>query len=85
MLAAERLATHDVEHPLMSTDAPQARLTPLTFDEQERSELLQLVEAALSDLRVEIHRTHTPDYRAQLLQREELLKRLIEKFQPGTS
>jgi hypothetical protein len=85
MLAAEQPATHDLEHPPMSTDAPQARTTTLTFDEAETSELLKLVEAALGDLRVEVHRTHTPDYRVQLLQREELLKRLIEKFQPRTS
>jgi hypothetical protein len=61
----------------MSTDAPQVRPTTLTFDEPERSELLRLVEAALGELRVEIHRTHTPDYRAQLHQREHLLKRLM--------
>jgi hypothetical protein len=67
----------------MSTNATQARTTTLTFDEQERSELLQLVEAALGDLRVEVHRTHTPDYREQLLLREELLRRLIEKFRQG--
>jgi hypothetical protein len=67
----------------MSTNATQARTTTLTFDEQEKSELLQLVEAALGDLRVEVHRTHTPDYREQLLLREELLRRLIEKFRQG--
>jgi len=55
----------------------------LTLDEHERSELLGLLEAALGDLRVEVHRTHTPDYRNQLLRREEILRRLIEKFGPG--
>jgi hypothetical protein len=30
-----------------------------------------------------VHHTHTPDYRTQLLRREELLRRLIEKFHKG--
>jgi hypothetical protein len=69
----------------MSTDPPKARMTSLTLDEVEKSEILKLVEAALGDLRVEIHRTHTPDYRSELLKREELLKKLIEKIQRGVS
>ena len=67
----------------MPTDAPQTGTSTLTFDEREQGELLQLLEVALGDLRVEVHRTHTPDYRAQLLQREDLLRRLIEKFRQG--
>jgi hypothetical protein len=68
----------------MSTVATKPRITALTFDDAEKSEILKLVETALGDLRVEIHRTHTPDYRSGLLKREELLKKLIEKIQPGT-
>jgi hypothetical protein len=68
----------------MSTDAPPKVSLSLTLDEQERSELLQLLEVALQDLRVEVHRTHTPDYRERLLQREALLKRLIERFHQGS-
>jgi hypothetical protein len=60
-------------------------MTALTLDEAEKSEILKLVEAALGDLRVEIRRTHTPDYRSGLLNREELLKKLIEKMQPSAS
>jgi hypothetical protein len=70
---------------LMSTDKPAAGTTTMNLDAQEKSELRQLVETALTDLRVEIHRTHTPDYRSQLLQREELLKRLIDKFKQTAS
>ena len=68
----------------MSTDKPAAGTTALNFDAEEKSELRQLIETALTDLRVEIHRTHTPDYRSQLLRREELLKRLIDKFKQST-
>jgi hypothetical protein len=67
----------------MSTDAPRIGTLTLTLDEPERSELLQLLEVALGELRVEVHHTHTPDYRTQLLRREELLRRLIEKFRKG--
>jgi hypothetical protein len=69
----------------MSTDTPQARATTMTLDAREKSELHQLLETALSDLRVEVHRTHTPDYRARLLEREDLLKRLIHKFATSMS
>jgi hypothetical protein len=69
----------------MSTNAPQKGMLSLTLDEQERSELLQLLEVALGDLRVEAHRTHTPDYRDQVLRRKVLLQKLIEKFRQGSS
>jgi hypothetical protein len=68
----------------MSIDAPQAGTWTLALDERERGELLQLLEVALGDLRVEVHHTHhSPDFRARLLEREELLRRLIEKFRRG--
>lgn len=64
----------------MSTKAEGAGMTTLMLDKAEKDELLQLLEAALGDLPSEIHRTHTPDFRAQLVRREDLLKRLIAKF-----
>ena len=67
----------------MSTDQAQPSTLSLTFDEQERKELFGLLDVALRNLRVEVHRTHTPDYREQLIQREGLLNRLIERFQRG--
>ncbi len=69
----------------MPTDASSKVSLSLSLDEQERSELLQLLEVALQDLRVEVHRTHSPDYREQLLKRETLLHQLIEKFRQGGS
>jgi hypothetical protein len=68
----------------MSTDSPRPETFSLTLDDAEKSELLGLLDVALGDLRVEIHRSHTPDYREQLLRREELLRRLIAKFRPGS-
>jgi hypothetical protein len=68
-----------IKSTLMATDKPQPPTMPVNLDAQEKSELRQLLETVLQELRVEIHRTHTPDYRAQFLQREEILKRSIDK------
>jgi hypothetical protein len=65
----------------MSTGASEAGTTTWTFTRAEKEELLQLLDAALGDLRVEIHHTHhTPDFRDRLLRREGILKGLIAKF-----
>ena len=69
----------------MSTDAPRKASLSLSLDEEESTELLQLLEVALQDLRVEVHRTHSPNYRERLVKREALLKRLIERFHQGSS
>jgi hypothetical protein len=47
------------------------------LDEESRSELLSLLEQALGETRVEVHHTHTPNFRAQVQHREAILKRLI--------
>jgi hypothetical protein len=52
----------------------------LTLTPEERAELERLVEQNLGDTRVEVHRTHTPDYRQQVLQQEDLLRRLLVKL-----
>lgn len=58
---------------------PQAQTT-LLLDERERIELLALVEAALGETRVEVHRTHSPDFREQVERREKTLRGLIDKL-----
>jgi hypothetical protein len=52
----------------------------LMLTTEERAELERLVEQNLGDTRVEVHRTHTPDYRQQVLQQEDLLRRLLAKL-----
>ena len=64
----------------MSTDVAQSGMMVLALDEEERAVLLQLLEQALSETRVEVHRTHTPDFRAQVQRREELLAKMIERI-----
>jgi len=64
----------------MSDKASQAGTLTVVLDEQERSELSQLLDHALRETRVEVHHTHTPDFRDQVQRREEVLRRLIEKL-----
>jgi len=66
----------------MTTDAAPARTYTIALDEESRSELLHLLEHALGETRVEVHHTHTPDFRDQVKHREEVLRGLIEKLQP---
>ena len=47
---------------------------------EELSELLQVGEAALQDLRIEVRRTRTPDYHDALVVRRELLTQALEKL-----
>jgi hypothetical protein len=51
------------------------------ISEEERAELVQLLEYALGENRVEIHRTHTPDYRKRVLGEQTLLRGLLDKFE----
>jgi len=46
----------------------------------ERSALMELVEQALGDKRVEVRRTSTPSYHDQLLAEERKLIGLLEKL-----
>lgn len=64
----------------MSADTSQTRTTVVTFDERERTELLTLVENALGETRAEVHHTHTPNYREQVQQREQVYRSIIEKL-----
>ena len=39
----------------------------LTIDDEERTELVTLLERALAETHVEAHRTHTPGFRERVL------------------
>ncbi len=64
----------------MSDKASQGGVWTVVLDEEERSELSQLLDHALRETRVEVHHTHTPDFRDQVQRREEVLRRLLEKL-----
>ena len=54
----------------------------LNVTSEEADALRRLVEAALGDTRVEVHRTHhTPEFREQVMQEEIVLRGLVAKLQ----
>jgi hypothetical protein len=65
----------------MSTPAAGGTEFNLKVSAEERAELLRLLQRELGDTRVEVHRTHTPAYRDQVLHQENLVRALLEKLQ----
>jgi hypothetical protein len=57
----------------------------VTLAREEVTELLQLLKQALGETRVEVHHTHSPDFRAQVEHRECILRGLIDRFQESGS
>jgi hypothetical protein len=53
----------------------------ITISEEERAEITRLLEQVLGETRVEVHRTHTPEYRQRVMAQETLLRALLDKFQ----
>jgi hypothetical protein len=54
----------------------------ISFTGEELALLHRMVETALGDARVEVHRTHhTPAYREQVKAEEAMLRGLLEKLQ----
>ncbi len=64
---------------MATTTVPEART--FMFSEEERVEMVRLLEQILGETRVEIHRTHTPDYRDRVIGQEALLRGLLAKLQ----
>ncbi len=58
--------------------APETRT--FMFSEEERVELVRLLEQSLKEIRGEIHKTHTPEYRDRVLGQESLLRGLLVKL-----
>jgi hypothetical protein len=63
----------------MPTDTGQKTHT-MVLSEEERTVLLDLLQQALAETRVEVHRTHTPSFRDQVLHEEALIRRLVQKL-----
>jgi len=64
---------------MAAMSAPETRT--LMFSEEERVELVRLLEQSLKETRGEIHKTHTPEYRDRVLGQESLLRGLLVKLQ----
>lgn len=69
----------------MATEMKPTNTLTVTLSEEERDTILQLLETALGETRVEVHRTHTPDFRDKVKHREVLTAALIEKFRRPNS
>jgi len=68
----------------MPTVAPQFSLV---LNEEERTQLLNVLAQVLRDTRVEVHRTDAPDYREWVERREQILQDIINRLQilnPGS-
>jgi hypothetical protein len=52
----------------------------LTLDEQERAQLLVLLEREVRETHVEARRTESPDYQDEIHHQESVLHALIEKL-----
>ncbi len=64
----------------MATTTLTATERTLTLNDEERVLIQGMFEQALRDTRVEVHRTHTPDYRASVQHREEVIRGLLSKL-----
>jgi len=57
--------------------------THLSLTADERMLVRRLVDSAMREARVEVHRTHhTPSYREQVKAEEAMLRGLLEKLEP---
>lgn len=52
----------------------------LTLSASERECLIEVLERALKETRVEEHRTRTPSYREHVVEREDIIKGLLSKL-----
>lgn len=52
----------------------------LKLTEDERALLERMLDLALQDTRVEVHRTHTPNYRETVKQQEDLIRGLLARL-----
>jgi hypothetical protein len=55
--------------------------TSILLTNEERQYLLNMVQNALGESRVEAHRTHTPEFRERVLAEQNLLRQLVTKLE----
>jgi len=64
----------------MSTTNTQSPAFTLTLSEEERSQLLSLLEQEDRETLVEAHRTDSPNFREHIERKESVLRGLIDKL-----
>jgi hypothetical protein len=65
----------------MSAEPLQQSVGGVALTSDERKALLALLREALGEKRVEVHHTHTPDFRTRVMGEESILRSLIEKVE----
>lgn len=55
--------------------------TQVTLTRDEKDYLVRLLQNAIGEVRVEVHRTHTPQYRDRVLDEEKLVRGLLAKVE----
>lgn len=65
----------------MSAESVQQSIGGMTLTSDERNALLAMLREALGEKRVEVHHTHTPDFRTRVMGEEAILRSLIEKVE----
>ena len=63
------------------TAATDTMVHSFMISEEERAELILILEKACAEGRIEMHRTHTPDYRERVSGEQAVLRGLLDKFQ----
>jgi hypothetical protein len=64
----------------MAISPTEATTFTVTFTDEERAGLLNLLDRSLCDTHAEARRTEAPDYREQVHRQEALLRGLIDKL-----
>ncbi len=59
----------------------QAIETHVMLTPEEKAYLMRTLSNAIGETRVEVHRTHTPNYRDRVLEEEQLLRGLLAKLE----
>ena len=64
----------------MTEKLASAGQVAVTLGARERDFLVAMLNEEIGNVRVEVHRTHTPTAREKLLEREEVLKAILVKL-----
>lgn len=60
--------------------ATQTTETTVTLTRDENDYIVRILQNALAETRVEVHRTHTPKFRDRVLEEETLIRGLLTKL-----
>jgi len=61
--------------------ATQTVDTHVTLTQEEKNYLVRVLQNAIGETRVEVHHTHTPQYRERVLDEEKLIRGLLTKVE----